>query len=119
MSDAKTDKAEPLAQTPASWLEMPRPEFPHAAQRAGVEAGRVVLTCHVLADGRISECSVEEDPAGVGFGPAALAAMKAARLKPSRAGGVAVDGEIRFTTRFRLSGPDDPPPAEHPAAPGR
>jgi len=96
------DGPEPPVRTNPSWLQRPMPEFPRAAQRAGVEAGRVVLTCHVLPDGRISECSVEEDPAGVGFGAAALASMKDARLNPARIDDVAADGQIRFSTRFAL-----------------
>ena len=96
------DGPEPPVRTNPSWLQLPMPEFPRAAQRAGVEAGRVVLTCHVLPDGRISECSVEEDPAGVGFGAAALASMKDARVNPARIDDLAADGQIRFSTRFAL-----------------
>lgn len=93
---------EAKVRTDASWLKPPAPEFPKAAMRAGAETGSVALTCHVLPDGRISECSVEEEPAGVGFGAAALASLRDARLNPPRVDHVASDGRIRFTIRFRL-----------------
>jgi len=105
--------------TNPSWLKPPVPEFPTAAQRAGVGAGRVILTCNAMADGRISECSLEETPTGVGFGAAALAATKAARLNPRRVDDVPTGSQIRFATRFSLAGPDDQPPAERRTTPNR
>jgi len=98
-----SDGQNALIRTNPSWLQRPSPEFPHAAQRGGVEAGSVVLTCQVLSDGRINECSVEEDPAGMGFGAAALASVKDARLNPARIDDVASEGRIRFTILFRLA----------------
>ena len=46
--------------------------YPRAAYRKGL-AGRVIMTCKVLGDGRLDACAVvEETPSGNGFGAAAL-----------------------------------------------
>lgn len=86
-----------------SWARPPQPEFPTAAQRAGVEAGVVVLTCRVRADGLISACRVEtDDPVNAGFGRATLRAMMDARLSPRVVDGQPLGGQVRFTSRYRL-----------------
>ena len=68
----------------------------------GVREGVVILDCQVQADGRISDCSVvSETPPGMGFAEAAIRATRRARLN-RREVARAVDGRVRFTTRFRL-----------------
>ncbi|NBW09484.1 MAG: energy transducer TonB [Caulobacteraceae bacterium] len=86
-----------------SWLEPPHPEFPEAAMHKGIEEGRVQLQCPVSAKGTILSCWIlEETPAGVGFGQAALFAASRSRLKPRTVDGEPVRGMVRFSVVFRL-----------------
>ena len=86
-----------------SWVETPRPYFPQTAARDNVESGRVQLECFVRADGLIAACMVlSETPPGHGFGRAALASTRDARLQPRSVDGVATPGRIRFSISFRL-----------------
>lgn len=81
------------------WVRRPEPEYPQAALRAGVEQGSAQLLCRVLSNGRFSDCEVaSEQPSGVGFGAAAVASMRGARLAPVSA--VPPDGQT-----FRLTAP--------------
>jgi TonB family protein len=85
------------------WVAAPQPIFPELAMRKGVEAGSVQLQCPVRADGTIPSCWIlNETPAGAGFGQAALAGTVRARIKPRTVDGVATEGMIRFTVKFRL-----------------
>lgn len=89
--------------TPISWRVLPRPEFPEAAARQGVDEGAAVLLCQVTLTGELSECAlVSETPSGVGFGQAALASVGTARLRPATIDGAPQPGRSRFTVRFRL-----------------
>lgn len=86
-----------------AWVETPRPYFPQTAARDNVESGRVQLECFVRADGLIAACMVlSETPPGHGFGRAALASTRDARLQPRSVDGVATPGRIRFSISFRL-----------------
>lgn len=73
--------------------------------------GRVTLECVVRSNGRLTDCRViEENPAGYGFGEAALNAARETRVSP-RSGGSGADGaRIRWTTRFQPM--EDAAPAE-------
>ena len=85
------------------WLQPPRPEFPTAAQRAGAESGMARLECQTRADGRVRACRiVEEAPTGVGFGEAAMRATMKARVQPPLVDGAPTEGQVVFTTRYRL-----------------
>lgn len=78
--------AAPLDIAPAEldWDVRPMPHFPQSALRSGVESGRVGVSCVAQASGRLSDCVVESEyPAGNGFGVAAVASLRAARLKPT------------------------------------
>ncbi|HRH20558.1 MAG TPA: energy transducer TonB [Brevundimonas sp.] len=85
------------------WARQPSVEFPERAQARGIESGSVSLTCVVGSDGTPRDCSItSEDPAGAGFGQAALSAMRRARFSPRTVDGVAEGGRANFTIRFRL-----------------
>jgi protein TonB len=89
--------------TSVQWGVRPNPEFPERAQSRGIESGTVRLTCVVGSDGRPIDCSVvSEDPAGAGFGSAALSSMRRARFSPRTVDGVAEGGRANFTISFRL-----------------
>ena len=89
--------------TNVTWAQQPMPMYPAEAARDGVNSGTVVLSCNASADGKPSDCSVvSEDPAGAGFGAAALTAMQTARFSPRTLVGAAPGAKVRFTIRFRL-----------------
>jgi TonB family protein len=101
-------EAAPTAQaaviTNVTWAQHPAPIFPSEAARNGVDQGSVTLTCAPQSDGRLSACSiVVEDPAGQGFGAAALGAVRTARVSPDMMRGAAPGSTIRFTIRFRVA----------------
>lgn len=66
-------------------------------------SGVASTTCTVTAEGRLTDCeSKREEPAGAGFGPAALSLTTLFRMKPLDADGALVAGRkitvpIRFT----------------------
>lgn len=59
--------------------------------------GRATLVCRVRLDTTLSDCRVvDETPAGLGFGPAALAAARYFRFRPPTQNGAPLDGrEVR------------------------
>lgn len=75
--------------------------------------GLVRLRCDAQADGRLTECKiVSEQPAGQGFGEAALRGAGRARVETDVLRGAA-GPEVEFNIRFRLDEPaalDLPPP---------
>lgn len=88
---------------PPSWIIRPAGEYPETAQRAGIPAGAVQVKCQVSVNGVPFDCIIlDEDPVGMGFGDAALEAMRQARLTPRREHGVATVADISFTMRFLL-----------------
>ena len=67
-----------------AWVRRPLPEFPERAMQARVQEGAVRVRCIVRPAGRFADCQViDETPARVGFGPAALSAMRSARFEPA------------------------------------
>lgn len=86
-----------------TWVRQPITDYPEQAFRRGVNSGSVKLRCSVLPSGRIVGCDVvEEQPAGVGFAEAALKGVRHARVTPRTVDGVATNGTIQFTVRFRM-----------------
>ncbi|RZJ26216.1 MAG: TonB family protein, partial [Brevundimonas sp.] len=84
-----------------SWARQPSVEFPERALARGIESGRVQLNCLVNANGSMSDCNVvSEDPAGAGFGSAAIAGARRARLSPRTVDGAAQNARVNFTVRF-------------------
>lgn len=97
---ATADDMGQMIRNPA-WAVRPTIQYPEAAARAGVEEGRVELTCEAMADGRIGACkTISETPPGHGFAAAADAGMRTARVHPHQIDGVSTDARIHFTTRF-------------------
>ena len=86
------------------WTRQPAPLYPALALRRGIEEGEVQLVCEALASGEPTACEVvHENPAGAGFGEAALASMHQARVTPRTVEGRPVAARIRFTIRFRIA----------------
>lgn len=85
-----------------SWARQPQPTYPDRALERGL-SGSADLSCTVNPNGSVSGCIiVSERPAGAGFGRAAMAAARSARLSPRSVDGVASGGVVRFTVPFNL-----------------
>ncbi|CAN5316194.1 hypothetical protein BH10PSE2_BH10PSE2_30120 [soil metagenome] len=85
------------------WTVRPGGEYPQLAQDRGVESGAVQLECEGLASGQLGACEIlSETPTGAGFGEAALAGTRQARLQPRSVDGYQTDFTVRFTVRFLL-----------------
>jgi TonB family protein len=77
--------------------------YPEAARRAWLE-GSATIQCHISAQGLLEQCLViREQPAGEGFGAAALAMGEFFKLGPATRDGQAVEGgTVIFPIRFAL-----------------
>lgn len=99
----------PSVITNAVWLERPNARdferyYPDRALERGQE-GTVRLSCVVAADGRIACTVTSEDPAGWGFGEAALRISRHFRMAPATRDGAATSGgRINVPIRFNLAG---------------
>ncbi|MGH6970524.1 MAG: energy transducer TonB [Caulobacteraceae bacterium] len=81
------------------WLRRPDPNaaavklFPPAAIKAGYKSGQAKVDCTVARDGTLHDCVVvEEDPAGLGFGQAALVIASVMQMNPWTQQGSPVEG---------------------------
>ncbi len=79
--------------------------YPQAAIDAGVKEGVGVADCLVMPDGKLTDCSVSrENPAGLGFGPAALLVAGVMQMDPWTPDGRPVaGGRIRLPVVFNLA----------------
>ena len=98
------------------WLQLPQPEeiarrFPQAAAKAGLKSGLGVVHCTATRLGELVNCTVaREDPAGAGFGSAALMVAKEMSMNPWTREGRPVDGaQLLIPIRLKLAA-DTPPP---------
>ena len=99
----------------AEWLKRPdaaamAKAYPARAADLDIE-GRATLDCQITGQGLADRCKVvDEAPAGLGFGAAALQVSHAFRLKPPK-GDDAVRVPLRFVTPVRdpLPTPRKPP----------
>ncbi|MES2833702.1 MAG: energy transducer TonB [Pseudomonadota bacterium] len=91
-----TPPADPVIRNP-QWVRRPSADqmlaaYPDRAIRAEV-SGRATLSCGVLANGSMTNCSVvSETPVGYGFGRAALGLSRSFRLSPRMVDGAIVEG---------------------------
>ena len=98
--------AEPPAIIAPGWIAKPTAEdaqavYPRAAVEKRLE-GRATLKCGVNAEGFLKECaSIAEEPAGLGFGAAALAIAPKFQMAPVTKDGMKVaGGVVRVPIRF-------------------
>jgi TonB family protein len=101
-----TAAPEPPAILAPDWVAKPSVEdaqavYPKAAAEKRLE-GRATLKCGVNGEGFLRDCaSIAEEPAGQGFGAAALAIAPKFQMKPLTKDGVPVaGGTIRIPIRF-------------------
>ncbi|HET9132805.1 MAG TPA: TonB family protein [Gemmatimonadales bacterium] len=100
---ARLGLAQLLYDTPPEWQDPPRPRFPDALRRDGVE-GAVRLRFIVGADGRVDTSTVDVRSAShPAFVAPAVEALAAARFRPAKAGAcpvaTIVETGVRFTFR--------------------
>lgn len=93
------------------WLKRPNGEdvlavWPREAWSKGL-GGRAVISCRITLQGALADCSVlSEDPAGAGFGAAAIALSPQFLLKPGIRDGKAVESILKIPIVFKT--PDLP-----------
>jgi TonB family protein len=108
----------PSVVTTPDWLRKPTGAdmaefYPKAAAAAHVE-GHATIHCKVAATGDLTDCVASNDePAGQGFGEAALRLSPLFKMRPMTRDGVAVSGgRINIPIRFMLPQQEAPPTAE-------
>ncbi|THD77353.1 MAG: hypothetical protein E7812_15575 [Phenylobacterium sp.] len=106
---AMLDQARPVLGTP-KWTDLPSAadvDAAFAGTPKNVGAVHVVLDCKVRQGGAMGGCGVEsEQPAGQGFGQAALALAAKARVSTWTDQGLpVVGGEVRIPIRFETGDP--------------
>lgn len=103
------------------WIQQIKPDsitqlFPEAAIKAGYKVGRAIVECGVVADGSLTGCeTVTEDPAGLGFGEAALTVVGVMKMSPWTKQGAPAEG-ARIALPIKFVMPDEPPQAAAPPA---
>ncbi len=97
-------EVEPVVEAPrfeAAYLNNPRPAYPLAARRRGLE-GRVVVRAEVLANGRCNRIELKSTSGFLPLDQAALDAVKKWRFVPARSGSQSVVAWVDVPIIFRL-----------------
>ena len=78
--------------------------YPPEALTAGVHTAKVVMSCGVGAEGKVENCvTTSEQPAGLGFGAAAVAPSSAFQVTAWTAEGLpTIGGKIRVPIRYEV-----------------
>lgn len=91
---------------PADWLRRPTPSqlmavFPTKALEKGLD-GEATISCKISPQGALFDCVVvSEEPAGVGFGQAAIALTPQFLMKPAMKDGKPVVSGVRIPISFQ------------------
>lgn len=85
----------------AAYLANPRPSYPLAARRLGLE-GKVVLRVEILENGSVAQAQVARGSGHDMLDQSALQAVKQWRFVPARRGGEAVGAAVEVPISFRL-----------------
>ena len=94
---------------PPDWLRKPdasalRAVWPTTALKAGVD-GKALISCTVTPSGTLSSCKVvEEKPAGMGFGAAALLLAPSFLMRPAMRDGIAIASSVTIPVNFSGAG---------------
>jgi TonB family protein len=116
------DGPHPTVITNPDWIQTPNGDdfanfYPKLASMLGV-GGRAITHCGVSIQGLLVNCTiVDETPAGMGFGPAALSMMTRFHMRPQLRDGKPVDGgTINIPIRFAPPDSEDDASASQPGA---
>ena len=91
------------ARSDVATLNNPKPPYPLAARRRGIE-GRVLLAVQVLADGSCAEVQLKRSSGHPQLDDAALSTVRRWRFLPAERAGVAIDSWAEVPISFRLNG---------------
>lgn len=86
----------------ASYLNNPRPAYPFAARRMGMQ-GKVVLNVEVLAAGLCGQVNVHQSSGHEMLDNAALQTVKTWKFVPARHGGQDVTKWFKIPIQFSLN----------------
>jgi TonB family protein len=84
-------------------LNNPKPPYPLAARRQGIE-GRVMLLAQVRTDGSCGEVTIQQSSGHAVLDRAALDTVRQWRFIPARRGGQVVEAPVQVPIVFRLGG---------------
>lgn len=100
---AGSERDEPLVESryDVAALNNPKPPYPLAARRLGVE-GRVVLSVHVLADGRCDDVRLARSSGSALLDDSALMTVRRWRFLPATRAGTPVAALVDVPISFRL-----------------
>lgn len=102
-SEPSAPAAAPIAeaQFEVQGLNNPKPPYPLAARRQGLE-GRVLLAAHVRADGSCGDVRLKQSSGSALLDRAALDTVRRWRFLPASRAGNAIDSWVDVPIRFRL-----------------
>jgi protein TonB len=95
------DQVQVAARFDAASLDNPRPVYPLAARRRGLQGG-VLLTAHIRADGSCAEVRLARSSGHPLLDTAAVTAVQQWRFLPARRGETPVDSWVNIPITFRL-----------------
>jgi protein TonB len=98
---AASDEPYVEARSDVVGLDNPKPAYPLAARRRGLE-GRVLLAAHVRADGACAEVQLKQSSGHTLLDQTALDTVRRWRFVPASRGARAVDSWVDVPIRFRL-----------------
>ena len=107
---ARADDEEGKGWRPDFVAFVPKDKLKAAFPKGATATGEVMLACVAGADGRLVDCKVaKEDPAGQGFGEAALSVVRYERIRTKDEAGASTAGRP-VRTRFTFLAPGDADP---------
>jgi protein TonB len=95
------DNAVAEARYDVAALNNPKPPYPLAARRRGLE-GRVVLSARVRTDGGCDDVQLKQSSGHAALDAAALGTVRKWRFVPARRGGAAVEARVEVPIVFKL-----------------
>lgn len=100
---AQSENALVEARSDVAGLNNPKPAYPLAARRRGMQ-GRVLVSAHVRSDGACAEVRLHRSSGHSLLDQSALEAVRHWRFLPARRAGTAIDSWVEVPVSFRLEG---------------
>lgn len=91
------------ARSDVASLNNPKPLYPLAARRRGIE-GQVLIAAHVRSDGTCAEVQLKRSSGHALLDTSALDAVRGWRFLPAQRSGTPIDSWVDVPVRFRLDG---------------